>query len=364
MSDEQYMNKAIELALRGSGNVSPNPLVGAVIVKDDNIISEGWHSYFGGNHAEVEAINNAKGTDLSDSTLYINLEPCAHKGKTPPCVDLIIEKKIKRVVVGMIDPNPITSGMGIQMLEEAGVEVEIGVLENDCLWVNRFFAKHITTGLPYIVVKVAQSFDGSISTISGQSKWISCEESRKRTHALRAEIDAVLIGRRTASADNPELTVRSVDGRNPMRIILDTNLSLPLGITNFVDAEREKTIVCCKHDTLSTRKAEILKVAGIKLVACDVDESGKINLNSALYSLYEKYNIGSILVEGGAVVFSSFAKQNLIDELHIFIAPMILGNGIHAFSDFAVQRLDTAQLYTMRAASKSGTDIHIIATKN
>ncbi|MDQ1266094.1 MAG: diaminohydroxyphosphoribosylaminopyrimidine deaminase, partial [Bacteroidota bacterium] len=278
MTDEQIMNHVNKLALRGSGYVSPNPRVGAVIVKNGKIISEGWHRQFGESHAEVDAIENSGMDNFEDCELFVNLEPCSYQGKTPPCADLIIDKKFSRVVIGTLDPNPLVSGKGIRKLEAADINVKIGVLENDCKWVNRYFFKHITTGLPYITAKAAQSLDGCIATSLGESKWISCDESRRRSHLLRSEIDAVLIGRTTASTDNPKLTVRNVSGRNQKRIILDSKLALPLDIDTLRDANRINTIICCKQDSAETRKAENLRLAGVHVLPIKADASGRIDI--------------------------------------------------------------------------------------
>ena len=218
MTLDQAMLLCLKLAMKGSGYVNPNPRVGAVLLRGDEIVSTGWHKEFGAAHAEVDTINNAEIDDFSDTTRVVNLEPCSHYGKTPPCVTLILEKKIKRVVVGMLDPNPEVNGKGVQILRDAGVEVITDVCKKECEWANRFFQKYILTGVPYIILKVAQSLNGSIATFNGKSKWITGEESRKKVHKLRSEVSAVIIGKMTASFDNPKLTVRDVKG-NPLRII-------------------------------------------------------------------------------------------------------------------------------------------------
>ena len=207
ITDEQAMSLALELAQKGEGKVSPNPKVGAVIVKNDEIIATGWHKEYGADHAEVDAFKNAT-QDCEGATLYVNIEPCSHAGKQPPCVDEIIKRKIAKVVIGIIDPNPLVSGMGVSILKNSGVDVKVGVLEEECIWMNRFFIKHILTREPYIAIKIAQSINGSIAAINGESRWISGEESRKLVHKMRGDFDAVLVGRTTAVKDNPELTVR------------------------------------------------------------------------------------------------------------------------------------------------------------
>lgn len=363
MTDEALMERALQLAMLGSGFVSPNPKVGAVITKNGRIISEGWHKQYGENHAEVDAIEKLSYEDCEGATLYVNLEPCSHHGKTPPCAPLIIERGIAKVIVGMVDPNPEVSGKGIEMLKEAGIETEVGILEQDCRWLNRFFIKNITTGLPYVILKAAQSIDGCIATSRGESKWITGEESRKRTHALRAQVDAVLIGKLTATIDNPQLTVRDVSGRNPKRIIFDTNLSLPLGINTFKDVERDNVIVCCKPEAESLRKAGTLRVAGIQVLPVSLNEKKQLDIPEALFAISDKFNIASILVEGGANMFSSFIQSDMVDEYHFFISPKIVGNGKHTFADFNLAKLSDSPNLSIIALSQSGDDIHLIAEK-
>ncbi|MFC2131202.1 bifunctional diaminohydroxyphosphoribosylaminopyrimidine deaminase/5-amino-6-(5-phosphoribosylamino)uracil reductase RibD [Bacteroidota bacterium] len=361
MTEQEAMSRAIELAMKGSGFVSPNPRVGAVILKNDKIISEGWHKKFGGHHAEVEAVRNAKDVDLNDATMVVNLEPCSHTGKTPPCVDLIIEKKFKKVVIGMKDPNPLVKGKGINKLRKAGIEVVSGVLEEEAKWINRFFTKHITSGLPYVVLKTAQSLDGKIATHTGESQWITCKESRKFTHKLRAELDAVLVGRKTVEADNPQLNVREVKGRNPIKVILDTYLSLPASMTIFQSVKEAKTIVCCSDKAANSQKAKILKNAGIILISVDIDNQNRIDLRDCLKKLSVQYQIASVLVEGGAEIHSSFIKHNLADEIHFFIAPKIIGKGIGSFDDILIKKLNDAREFEVKEISKSGVDVHLVA---
>jgi diaminohydroxyphosphoribosylaminopyrimidine deaminase/5-amino-6-(5-phosphoribosylamino)uracil reductase len=364
MTNDELMKRALRLALKGTGKVNPNPRVGAVIVKNDLIVAEGYHKEFGGPHAEINAIRNAKNVDLEGSTIVINLEPCSHQGKTPPCVDAIIEKKFAKVVIGSFDPNPLVAGTGINKLISNGIEVVTGVREDECNWINRHFFKYILTGLPYVTLKVGQSINGAIATSKGESKWITGEQSRKRVHALRAENDAVLIGKRTASVDNPQLNVREVPGRSPKRIILDTNLSLPLGINTFKDALRNNTFVICKPSVANSRKADTLTVAGISIIPIDTDTSGKIDLVQALDVLAKKFVVSSLMVEGGASIFSSFLNQGLVDELHVFIAPIIIGGGINAFGAVNLLSLGEAPRFKAKAVSKSGEDLHYIAVKS
>ena len=358
---EKIMLRAIELAQNGNGKVAPNPRVGAVIIKDGNIIAEGWHHEFGGKHAEVDAIKNAKGFDLEGAEMYVNLEPCVHTGKTPPCTTMLIEKKFSKIVIGLEDPNPLVSGKGIQVLRENGIEVVTGVCKEEATWVNRFFIKHITTGFPYIILKVAQSINGNIATKYGQSQWITCPNSRKRSHKIRSEVDAIIIGNKTAMADDPSLTVREVEGVNPKRIIFDTHLSTPLSAGLFLDSFRENTIVCCDYEAAKTRKAENLQLVGVNILPImKKDKKACLEIENTLQSLSNEYNISSVMVEGGASIFSSFMNTSFVDELHIFIAPMIIGSGLNAFDYFTTNSLKNANRFSVKESSKSGDDIHIV----
>ncbi len=360
VNNEDAMKRAILLALKGTGKVRTNPLVGAVIIKDGEIISEGWHHEFGENHAEIDAIDKLNNEETNGATLVVNLEPCVHYGKTPPCTPVIIEKKFAKVVIGMQDPNPVVSGQGISMLREAGIEVETGILENECQWLNRIFNKHITKGMPYVILKAAQSADGCISTSKGESKWLSCEESRKRVHELRAFCDAVLVGKGTALTDDPMLTVREADGVNPVRIVPDTNLSLPISLNIFKDAFNNKTFICCNQNEIVSDKAYELKALGVETIPCAVNSDNRIDLRLMLKKLYDEYKISSVLVEGGTNIFSSFADVNLIDELHLFIVPKLIGNGKKTFGELVTNSLSDAKELKFISTVLCGDDLHSI----
>ena len=314
--NESYINQCLELAIKGAGYVAPNPLVGCVIVKDEKVIGSGWHKAFGGAHAEVNAINDAKkkGLSLANSTLYVNLEPCSHFGKTPPCTDLIIKEKISKVVIGIKDPDKLVNGKGIAKLKKVGIKVECGILKKNCEEINRFFIKHSTTGLPYVTLKIAQSIDGKIALNNFKSKYITSSESLKFVHSLRSQYDAVLIGKNTAKLDNPSLTVRLVKGRNPYRVVIDKNSELPGNLKLFTDKDAEKTIVINSQNGKNIPFKNILKaLAGL--------------------------GISSVLVEGGANVFSGFLQSGLYDDIYTIIAPKIIGDGISPFRDFKITTL-------------------------
>lgn len=341
MTDESYIKLAIEIAKKGIGKVSPNPLVGCVIIKDERIIGAGYHEKFGGNHAEVNAINSAR-ENLEGATLYINLEPCSHHGKTPPCVDKIIEKKFKRVVIGTLDMNPLVSGAGIKKLKSAGVEVKVGLLEKECVELNKFFFKYITKKIPYVTLKAAQTIDGKIADTVGNSKWISSVTSRRRVHLLRAKYDAVLIGAGTVQDDDPSLTVRLTEGRNPKRVILDSNLDLATDYKIFTgNSDKNLIVVTSKKSISRKRKIKKLNSLGAKVIFVKETANGMINLKAALVEL-AKNQIASVLVEGGSEIYTSFLRENLFDNIVLFISPKILGPGLPFVNAFGKRTIKNA----------------------
>ncbi len=362
MADESYIQLTIEIAKKGEGSVSPNPLVGCVITKNSRIIGAGYHQKFGEDHAEINAINSSSET-LEDSTLYVNLEPCSHHGKTPPCVDRIIKEKIKRVVIGTLDINPLVSGNGVKALKKAGIEVKVGVLEKECIELNKFFFKYISEKLPYVTLKAAQTLDGMIADKNSHSEWISCGEARKHVHWLRARYDAVLIGSETARLDNPKLTVRMVEGRNPFRVVLDSNLKLKSELNLFKNNSDNKTIVVTSEKNKSRlKKIDQLEKLGVKVLFIKSDTHGRIQLKSVLKELSKK-QITSVFVEGGSKIYSSIIKQNLFDDIYLFVSPKILGCGLNTFSEFKSNKLGDAVKLNIRRTQKIGDDILIELVK-
>ncbi len=360
---ENLIKRTIELAKKGAGFVSPNPLVGAVIIKDGEIISEGWHHQHGDIHAEIDAINNCKINDFSDCEIIVNLEPCSHSGKQPPCVDEIIKRKFKKVIIGMSDPNPLVNGQGIKKLQDNGIEVISDVCKDECQTLNRFFIKNITQKKPYITLKIATTLDGYIASQSRKREWITCEESRKEVHKMRAEMDAVLVGRNTVLIDNPRLDARLINGRNPKRLVIDTKLQLPLELYVFVDPNRNQTYIITSKETLTCRKANSLKLSDVNLIPVKVDENQQIDLNAMLDILYQEYKIGSILVEGGATVLTSFINANLMDEIIIYQAPILLGNGLKFYENSSIRSLKDGQKMEFTAGEKSGVDVKLSLRK-
>ena len=314
--DEQYMQRALDLARLGTGLVSPNPLVGCVIVHDDRIIGEGWHQQYSQAHAEVNAINSVEDKSLlPQSTLYVNLEPCSHFGKTPPCADLIIEKKIKRVVIGNTDPNPLVNGSGIKKLREKGVQVDSGTLVADGSTLNKRFFTFIKETRPFIILKWAQTADGFIAKKNFDSKWISSEQSRLLVHKWRSEEDAVLVGTRTAQHDNPSLNVRNWTGRNPTRIVLDRFLRLSDKLNLFDRSQFTLRYNLLKHDEHTN------------LFLIRVNEERFIQ--HVMRDLHQR-KIQSVLVEGGTFTLNFFLENGLWDEARVFTSTKIFGEGVKA----------------------------------
>lgn len=319
MSNEKFMKMALELARKRAGFTSPNPVVGAVIVKNNKVISAASHRKAGLPHAEAEALKIA-GEGARGAKLYVTLEPCVHFGKTPPCSDAVIKSGIKEVVVAVKDPNPINNGRGIRKLRKAGVKVSVGMLKQEAGYQNRAFFKFITKKIPYVIIKVAQSIDGKIATHTGDSKWITSEKSRQYVQKLRQEVDAILVGVRTIINDNPQLTCRLKPKKLLTKIVLDPELETPPQAKIFRKAKR--IILVTKKGNLPLKKeiyrgkAEILEV--------DCNKKGRLNLCSALKKI-AGYDVVTIMVEGGGETISSFVEENLVDEMFIFIAPKIIG---------------------------------------
>lgn len=317
-----YIQRCIELAFNGLGSVSPNPMVGAVIVCDEKIIGEGYHKQFGKAHAEVNAINavleNYPDAEelLKRSTIYVSLEPCSHYGKTPPCADLIIKHKIPNVVIGCKDPYEKVSGRGIELLQNAGIEVITGILEKECLALNKRFITQQTQHRPYIILKWAQTADSFFAPISNTQFWITGKRAKQLVHKWRSEEDAVLIGSRTALVDNPQLTVREYNGRNPVRVVIDRSLKLPKDLNIF------------------NKEAKTIVYNEFKLGVEDNVYYNTLEFNNYLpqFMMYQLYlqDIQSVIIEGGANVLNQFIRYGLWDEARVFTGKTALQNGIAA----------------------------------
>lgn len=319
---EQFILKAIALSKRAKGKTSPNPLVGAVIVKNGAVISTGYHKKAGLPHAEINAINNAK-SSIKGASMYVNLEPCCHYGRTPPCADAIISAGIKEVYIGMADPNPLVSGAGIKKLREHGIKVVIGILEDKCRELNEIFLKYITQKTPFVILKSAATLDGRTATASGDSKWITGEKSRGFVHKLRSEVDAVLVGSGTLVCDNPHLTARPLKRgcTPPVRVILDRNLTVDENANVLKELDVARTILFC-GGSANGKKIARLTSLGAKVIAVP-EKDGALDLKEALNALY-KEEITSLLVEGGAKVNYAFVNERLADKMYLFFAPKLL----------------------------------------
>jgi diaminohydroxyphosphoribosylaminopyrimidine deaminase/5-amino-6-(5-phosphoribosylamino)uracil reductase len=338
MSDDtQWMKRALELAERGRGHVEPNPLVGAVIVRDGQLVGEGWHERYGQGHAEINALKHA-GTAAPGATLYVTLEPCCHHGKTPPCTDAIIAAGLRRVVAALKDPFPQVSGQGLSMLQAAGLDVGLGLLASEAYRQNAPYFKLLSHKRPYVHAKWAMTLDGKIATRTGDSKWISNEASRRRVHELRGRMDAIIIGIGTALADDPLLTARPPGPRTATRIVLDSQGRLPLSSQLVQTARQIPTMVVgqTSHPSLAPLTAagcEILTLPGTTRpdVLTLLDELGRRHMTN-------------VLVEGGAEMLGSFFDADVVDEVHVFIAPRIAGgrDGRTAIAGVGVDRMATA----------------------
>lgn len=320
--DELYMKRAINLAKKGTGHTSPNPLVGAVIVKDNRIIGEGYHEYYGGNHAEVNAIENAT-EDVEGATIYVTLEPCSHFGKTPPCAKKIVESKFAKVVIGMTDPNPLVAGRGIRIIREAGIEVVTGVLEEDVKELNEVFIKYILTKKPFCYMKYAMTLDGKIASWSGDSKWITSEKSRKYVHDIRQKVSAIMVGIGTVLADDPSLTTRrdSDMDKDAVRVILDTRCRIPLDakVLNLESSVRTIIATGSSYD----EKIEALREKGAEVIVTPLKEN-RIDIKW-LFDELGRMGLDSVLLEGGATTNYSALEAGVVDKVMAFVAPKMIG---------------------------------------
>lgn len=376
-SKERFMRAAIELAKKGEGWTNPNPLVGAVIVKENQIIGQGWHHKYGDLHAERDALRDCRerGNDPSGAQIFVTLEPCCHTGKQPPCVEAIVEAGIKKVVVGSRDPNPLVSGKGAAFLRERGVEVEEDFLRSECDALNFIFFHYITSKTPYVALKYAMTADGKIATAAGKSKWISCQESRDFVHQLRNKYSCIMAGIGTVLADDPLLTCRISGGRNPTRIICDSSLRLPLDSQLVQTARDVPTIVACAanenrsqdqdcaalpdRDFLEKEKA--LAKKGVQVIRCGSSASGnRVDLCLLMKKLGE-LGLDSVLVEGGGALNFSLLKAGLVQRVYSFVAPKIFGGAAAPSPVGGEGVLEVADAFSLEQtdARKIGSDILI-----
>jgi diaminohydroxyphosphoribosylaminopyrimidine deaminase/5-amino-6-(5-phosphoribosylamino)uracil reductase len=351
------MRKVLKLAEKGVGATNPNPLVGAIIVKDGKIIAKGYHKAFGLAHAEVDAINNAK-ERLVGSTLYVNLEPCSHYGKTPPCAKAIIEAGIKNVVIAMIDPNPFVKWNGVKMLKNAGIDITVGVFEQEARKLNEIFIKYITKKMPFVIMKSAMTLDGKISSISGNSKWISCEESRNYAHQLRNRVSAIMVGINTVIADNPSLTTRlnEKNCKDPIRVIIDSKGRIPLD-SNVINSSSNAGVILATTNQIEPEKEKALNDKGVTIIKTDYDNSG-VNLVQVMKELYN-LGIDSVLLEGGGTINAAALSVGIVDKVIMFIAPKIIGgkSALTPVEGVGIELIDDAIKLDDISICKIGSDI-------
>lgn len=356
--DEYYMHRALSLARRGLGFVRPNPMVGCVIVRGEEVISEGWHARYGQAHAEVAALEvlRLSGNNAIGATAYVTLEPCCHFGKTPPCAPRLVQEGISTVVVGMTDPNPRVDCGGIRILESSGVDVRVGILEEECRRLNRGFIWRHKLGRPWVTIKSAITLDGDVACLDGSSKWITGYRARRMSHLLRAEHDGVLVGIGTILQDNPSLNVRDTDGASPVKIVLDSNLSISENANVFSGGN---AIIVCSI-AASEEKKKVLRQKGCDIVTVRNGPDGKLALEEMLRVLSERC-ISSILVEGGPNVTASFLGAGLVDGFSLFFAPKILGVGRCFTGPLAIHCLDRAVAVREMSYRTVGDDLWIEA---
>ncbi len=352
------MSRALELAVRGMGHTRPNPMVGAVLVKEGRVIGEGWHKEYGGPHAEVNCFASCT-EDPSGATLYVSLEPCSHYGKTPPCADLVVSKGVERVVCAMVDPNPLVAGKGIRKLKEAGIFVTVGILEDEAKKLNEAFIKYVTEHKPFVLYKAAMSLDGKTACHTGDSQWISCEDSREEVHVLRGCYGGIMVGAGTIKADDPLLTARTEGMIDPVRIVVDGKLSVPLTAKIFHEPGRNIILTTSAADE---EKKRALEAMGVDMIIADSDEEGKVDLPSAMTGLALR-GIDSILLEGGATLAAEALDAGIVDKVRLYLAPMIIGGkdapGLIGGTG-AAKISDTISLRNIET-SKSGQDLIIEA---
>ncbi len=356
------MNKALELAKKGEGYTSPNPMVGAVVVKDGKIIGQGYHHYYGGPHAEVYALDQA-GEEAKGATIYVSLEPCSHYGKTPPCSLKVINSGVKKAIVAMTDPNPLVAGRGILQMEEAGLGVEVGILEREAKELNEVFIKYISSDIPYIYLKSAQTLDGFLATSIGDSKWITNEKARLLGHKLRHKVDAILVGIGTVLKDDPSLTTRFTNdkGIDSTRIILDARLEIPLKAKVINQESTANTILVIGENCDESKKKFLIEKEQVEILTIPLDDA-RIPLDILLKILHDRC-ISSILVEGGGRVNYSFLHTDLVDKIYSFIAPKILGgnDGISVYAGKGPESMNQVKELTDVQYQVLGDNILMVA---
>ncbi|WP_408954392.1 bifunctional diaminohydroxyphosphoribosylaminopyrimidine deaminase/5-amino-6-(5-phosphoribosylamino)uracil reductase RibD [Natroniella sp. ANB-PHB2] len=358
MGKRDYMSLALDLAKKALGRTSPNPLVGAVVVKEGEVIGTGYHHYAGGFHAEANVLSSI-GEAAKGATMYVTLEPCSHYGKTPPCAKFIIESGIKKVVIAMKDPNPKVAGKGIKMLESAGIKTEVGLLKEEAVKLNEDYIKYMKTNTPFVILKNAMTLDGKIATKKGDSKWITGEGSREFVHRLRDRVDGILVGIGTVLADDPRLTTRLPEGgEDATRIVLDDELKIPLDAKLVTQKSSAPTIIATTEQADQAKKKK-LKEAGVEVVEAGI--KNKVDLKILLEELGKRELI-SLLVEGGSQINASFLETKLVDKLYYFIAPKIIGGreAIPVVAGRGVNKIEAGVVIEQLEVTKVDNDLLII----
>jgi diaminohydroxyphosphoribosylaminopyrimidine deaminase/5-amino-6-(5-phosphoribosylamino)uracil reductase len=348
-TDAKYMQQALRLAREGTGYVSPNPLVGCVIVKDGEVVGQGYHQRFGGPHAEVHALQ-AAGPRARGAVLYVNLEPCCHTGKTPPCVDAILDAGVGRVVAALRDPNPLVAGGGVARLQQAGLAITVGVCEAEARQLNEAFYKYVTTGIPFVTLKCAMSLDGKIATRTGASQWITSPAARLEGHRLRHASDALLVGLGTVLQDDPLLTTRLPDrpGVNPLRVIVDSTLRLPAQARVAIVTPDCQTLVATTSRA-SQEQQQRFRDQGLEIVVLPAYDDGRVDVEALVHYLGQR-QIASVLVEGGATLNATLLQRRLIDKVVCFIAPKIIGgDGLSVIGACGIEHME--QVVCLRDSS-------------
>lgn len=356
-TDFDYMRLALREAKKGIGRTSPNPAVGAVVVKNSRVVGKGYHRKAGTPHAEVHALN-AAGAKAKGAILYVTLEPCNHTGRTPPCTAAILKSGIRRVVIGMADPNPWVNGGGAEYLASQGIDVARGVLEAECRAINRPFLKHTTTGLPWVIMKAGMSLDGRIATATGHSNWITGKESRLYVHRLRDRVDAILVGSGTALADDPSLTTRLPGGRgrDPLRVVLDSDLRLPVTAKMLSQQSAGRTMIFCGPEPAAD-KVKALTAAGALIRPVALHPGGGLDLKQVLRQLGSE-GITSVLVEGGGTVHGALLRAGLVDEVKLFVAPIFIGgDGVPVVDRQGITVVGQAPRLTVVRTRRFGDDV-------
>ena len=350
MEDCGYMRRALRLAERGRGHVSPNPMVGAVLVRDGEIVGEGAHLKVGGPHAEAHAIT-AAGTGTTGATLYVTLEPCSHHGRTPPCAEAVIKAGVRRVVCAIQDPDEAVSGRGFGQLADAGIEVETGVLAAEAARQNSAYLKHRRTGLPYVTLKLGQSLDGIIATRTGASRWITSERSRRHAHKIRAQVDAIVVGAGTVTADDPRLDVRHVRGPDPQVFVVDGKLSTSPDACVF----RERDAILLTAKSAPADRLERFRHAQVEVWLFDHID-GVIDLR-AITAKAAQHGAISMLIEGGRTLAAAALRDRIVDELCVYVAPCLIGDGIGSIGDLGVDELTQAVKLEQIRTRRLGSDL-------